>query len=257
MAHRLSLAATALLLGMHRRQIILALTAATLAGAARADDKGEHVIVRSSFRSLDDPTWADRSAPADDLSPQFSFRLARSVYVGDPNSIAQIKDGRHDRPVHLPNWTVRDPLLPTAEEAEGREALLAGYYAEVMHLLGARPKPRDVGYWLRTAFVSPAAGKTIEFPWWDRISDSDMFVAWLKTTRGDEDFFDADQGWILRARRRGERLHFQYADLDTLEEYANLRVDRAIFLTRLEDSTAQVRRVVAKLKARLSVDPWT
>lgn len=220
-----------------------------------AEQRDESQIVATFTWSTDDPTWASRSQAAEDLKPRFSFRLSRTVHVGD--SSEQIQGGEFDRPLRLPSFTARDPLRPTAAEALGHEPDLAAYYGQVMELTGRGPGPDAVGYWLSLGFVSESAGKEIDFPWWDRISQAAPFFNWLRAAGEDVDFHDADQGWQLRAVRMGERLHFQYSDLDTQEEFANLSVDRGIFLGRLHAAEAEMRTVVAALREQLGVDPWS
>jgi hypothetical protein len=215
---------------------------------------GPQVVIHTA---LDDPTWTTRSVAAEDLRPQFSFALSRSVYVGDPNSTEQIHSGTFDRPLRLPSLDARDPLRPTAAEAIGREAQLAAYYRQVMALKGARPRPGDVGYWLQLEFVSAAARKAIDFPWWDQVSDTGAFFAWLRQDDATDEFFDADQGWMLRAAHRAGRFHVQHTDVDGGEEFANLSVGRAAFLDRLNAAEADIRRVIAALKSELGVDPWS
>jgi hypothetical protein len=222
-----------------------------------AEERGEPQFVVSSVRTLDDPTWITRSTAAEDLTPQFSFSLSRSVYVGDPNSSEQIQSGKYDRPLDLPSFGTRNTLRPTAREAIGHETELAAYYRQVMALKGASPRSGDVGYWLRLDFVSAVAGKEISFPWWDRVSDATPFLSWLRRADSTDEFFDADQGWMLRAAHKGDRLHIQHSDLDTEEEFANLSVDRAAFLGRLDAAEADFRRVIAALKGKLGVDPWS
>jgi hypothetical protein len=206
---------------------------------------------------LDDPTWTNCSVAAEDLTPQFSFALSRSVYVGDPNNAEQIHSGTFDRPLRLPSLDARDPLRPTAAEAIGREAELAAYFRQVMTLKGARPRPGDVGYWLQLEFVSAGDGKAIEFPWWDQVSDAGAFFAWLRDKDATDEFFDVDQGWMLRAAQKAGRLHIQHTDFDCGEEFANLSVERAVFLGRLDAAEADIRRVIAALKTELGVDPWS
>lgn len=194
-----------------------------------------------STSTLDDPTWWERSTPANDLTPQFAFRLQE-----------------FDRPVPLPSLGARDPLRPTAAEALGQEPALAAYYRDAMQIEGREPRPGAVGYWLQLTFQSAASGAQIGFPWWDRVCETEPFFTWLRSAADGDQFFDADQGWILRAARRGERLHFQHGDLDAPErEFANLWVDRAAFLGRLDAAEADIRRVIAHLKAQLGVDPWS
>jgi hypothetical protein len=214
-------------------------------------------FVVTSVRSLDDPRWTSRSVPAEDLTPQFSFLLSRTVYVGGPNSSEQIQSGRYDRLVSTPSLGARDPLRPTAGEVRGHEGELATYYRHVMALKGERPRAGDVDYWLRLDFVSPTTGKAITFPWWDRVSDAARFRTWVRKTDATKEFFDADQGWMLRAAHKGQRFHVQHNDLDTGEEFANLSVGAAEFLNRFEVAEADVGHVIAALKKELGVDPWS
>lgn len=242
---------------MDRRQILLGMMAATGSAPAMAEQRDESQIVATFRWSLDDPTWTSRSQVAEDLKPRFSFLLSRTVYVGDPNSSEQIQSGEFDRPLRLPSFAARDLLRPTAAEALGHEPELAGYYGQLMELTGRGPGPDAVGYWLSLGFVSESAGKEIGFPWWDRISEAAPFFNWLRTAGENANFHDADQGWQLRALRKGERLHFQHSDLDTEEEFANLSVDRGTFLNRLYAAEAETRTVVAALSEQLGVDPWS
>jgi hypothetical protein len=214
-------------------------------------------FVVTSARSLDDPNWTNRSVAAEDLAPQFSFSLNRTVYVGDPNSSEQFQSGKHDRSLSIPAVGAANPLRPTAAELRGHEKALAAYYREIMTLTGKRPSPGEVGYWLRLDFVSPAIGKEIAFPYWDRVSDAQPFLNWLRKIDAPDEFFDADQGWILRAAHKGRRLHFQYADLDTGEEFANMSVTARTFLHRLQLAEADVRGVILGLTKVLGVDPWS
>jgi hypothetical protein len=183
--------------------------------------------------------------------------LRRTVYVGDPNSSEQLQSGKYERALDLPALGARDPLRPTAAEVRGHEGALAAYYRQVMRLKAKRPKAGDVDYWLSLNFVSPTAGKDIGFPWWDRVSDAAPFLTWLRKIDATNEYFDADQGWTLRAAHKGQRLHVQQGDLDTGEEFANLSVQAPPFLNRLQVAEADVRSVIMALKGELGVDPWS
>ena len=209
------------------------------------------------MRTLDDPTWTRCSKAAEDLRPQFTFLLRAAAYVGDPNSSEQIHSGQYDRPLRLPSFAAREPLAPTAAEALGHELELAGYYRQLMELTGPAPGPGALGYWLGLGFISEEAESEIAFPWWDQVSDAAPFFAWLRSADDDADFLDGDQGWMLRAARKGDRLHFQHSALETEEEFANLSVSRGAFLSRLDAAESEVRTVIAGLKRELGVDPWS
>ena len=62
---------------------------------------------------------------------------------------------------------------------------------------------------------------------------------------------------MLRAARKGERLHLQDSDPDDGKELANLSVDRSQLLTRIDAGEAQARQVLVRLKQELGVDPWS
>jgi hypothetical protein len=206
---------------------------------------------------MDDRTWTSRSKAAEDLRPQISFLLSRTAYVGDPNTSEQIHSGEHDRPLRLPSFAAREPMAPTVAEALGHEPELAAYYRQVMELTRHAPAPGAVGYWLGFGFVSEEAGSEIGFPWWDQISDAAPFFDWLRSADDNADFLDGDQGWMLRAARRGDRLYFLHGALDTDQEFANLSVGRGTFLSRLDAAESEARTVIAGLKRELGVDPWS
>ncbi|RYG86092.1 MAG: hypothetical protein EON59_10785 [Alphaproteobacteria bacterium] len=207
---------------------------------------------------LNDETWVERSLSAEDLTPEFSFLLGRTVYVGDPNSSEQFHCETYNLPIVLPELAARDPLRPSAREALGREADLAAYYFEIMEKTGRTPGVDGVGFWLSLEFVSDALGERVEFPWWDRISETSNLLDWIRVTDAEDvGFFDCDQGWLFKAERRGGWLHFQHGDLDTGEMYANLKVDQVAFRGRLDQAESDVRTVVGRLKDRLQVDPWS
>jgi hypothetical protein len=205
---------------------------------------------------MDDPSWSLRSSEIEDLTPLFSFLLGRTVYVGDPNSAEQMRSGDYDRPLRLPDFGARDPLRPTADEVRGREPELAAYYRQVMELKG-QPRSGEPGYWLSLDIVSETAQVRIPFPWWDRISDAAPFLAWLRTCQDGAAFGDCDQGWFLRAERKGQRIHFLDGDLDTRDAVSNSSVSRSVFLDLLDTAESDVRAVIAALKAELGVDPWS
>lgn len=207
---------------------------------------------------LNDETWVQRSRPATDLSPQFAFLLSRTVYVGDPNSAEQLRSDAYNLPIAIPELGARDPLRPYASEALGREAQLTAYYREMMERTGKRPGPGAVGYWLRLEFVSHELNEPISFPWWDRVCEAAELFAWLRTAKpGGSGFFDCDQGWLFKAERPNDLLHFQYGNLDTGEEYANLKTDRTAFLGQLDRAETEVRTVIQRLKEHLGIDPWS
>lgn len=222
-----------------------------------AEEPEENQIIALSVGTLEDPNWESRSIGAEDLTPHFSFLLSRTAYVGDPNSAEQIRSGQYDRQLRLPELAARDPLRPRVAEVLGHEAELAEYYRQLRSVTGQGPRPDAVGYWLSLRFVSEQAGKEVGFPWWDRVSDAAPFCDWLRTAADGEDYFDADQGWMLRAVRKRERLHLQHSDLDTKQEFSNVSVGRETFLARLDTAELQARTVIAKLKRRLGIDPWS
>ena len=206
---------------------------------------------------MDDRTWTSRSKAAEDLWPRISFLLSATAYVGDPNSSEQIHSGEYDRPLRLPSLAAREPMAPTVAEALGHEPELAAYYRQVIELTGQAPASGAAGYWLGFCFASEEAGSEIGFPWWDQISDPTPFFDWLRSADDNADFFDGDQGWMLRAARRGDRLFFLHGALETDEEFANLSVGRGTFLGRLDAAESQARTVIAGLKRELGVDPWS
>src|SRR5690606_7370335 len=59
---------------------------------------------------LNDGTWVERSLPAEDLTPKFSFVLRRTVYMGDPNSVEQLQSDIYNPPITIPELAARDPL---------------------------------------------------------------------------------------------------------------------------------------------------
>lgn len=207
---------------------------------------------------LNDETWVERSLPAEDLTPEFSFVLSPTVYVGDPNSVEQLQSDVYNPPIAAPELAARDPLRPSAREAIGQEAELAAYYLEIMDRTGRTPDADGVGYWLRLEFVSESLAQRIGFPWWDRVAEASSLFDWARATNAeDAEFFDCDQGWFFKAGRVGQELHFQQGDLDTGEIYANLKVGQADFLGRLDQAESDVRTVVQRLKERLQIDPWS
>ena len=131
---------------------------------------------------LNDETWVERSLSAEDLTPEFSFLLGRTVYVGDPNSSEQFHCETYNLPIVLPELAARDPLRPSAREALGREADLAAYYFEIVEKTGRTPGADGVGFWLSLEFVSDVLDERIEFPWWDRISETSNLLDWIRVT---------------------------------------------------------------------------
>jgi hypothetical protein len=207
---------------------------------------------------LNDETWVERSLPAEDLTPEFGFLLSRTVYVGDPNSIEQIRSEVYNPPIAVPEMAARDPLRPSARDALGHEADLAAYYLEMMEKTGRKPDADGVGYWLYLEFVSKALDQRISFPWWDRVAEASNLFDWIRETKVEEaGFFDCDQGWFFKAERSGGTLYFQHGDLDTGEVYANVKVRQATFLDRLDRAEIDVRTVIQRLKERLQIDPWS
>jgi len=207
---------------------------------------------------LNDETWVERSLPAEDLTPEFSFVLSRTVYVGDPNSVEQLQSDVYNPPIAVPELAARDPLRPSAREVIDQESKLAAYYLEMIDRTGRKPDAYAVGYWLRLEFVSEALDQQIGFPWWDRVAEASSLFDWARTTdSGGEEFFDCDQGWFFRAGRMGQELHFQQGDLDTGDVYANLKVGRSGFLGRLDQAERDIGTVIERLGERLQIDPWS
>jgi len=207
---------------------------------------------------MDDPDWWKRSRAAEDLTPQFSFALHETVYVGRANSNEQLRDPAYQRPLRLPSLFAREPLRPTAHEVLGREAELATYYQEVMDQTGRKPDLNAVNYWLRLDFVSDSTGERVGFPWWDAVSETHLLFEWLRSSTDTDEFFDCDQGWLFRAGKIDGRLHFQHGNVDNSEvEYANLHVERSSFLMRLDQAETDIQAVIVELKARLGIDPWS
>lgn len=241
---------------VQRRTLLLCLLASAGSVVAGADEPDKSRTMPPLGLRLNDPSWTHGSVAVEDLTPQFSFLLSHTVYVGDPNSLTQMQSGEFDRPLSVPSLGAQNPLRPTAADAVGRESALAAYYRDVMTLKGTQPTSGEEDYWLRFDLVSRTVGKAIHFSYSDRVSDTKFLFAWLREGAS-EDYSDQDQGWMFKAGKRGERLHFQQSDPDTGEELANLSIDRITFLERLRVAEADVLRVVAALKMQLGVDPWS
>ena len=243
---------------MDRRQTLIGLAALSWAGGGIAEGREVPQFRVSEVRVLDDKGWADRSIIAEDLQPRFAFLLQKTVHVGVPTYSAQAPSPADQRPLRLPSFPRRNQLFPTTVEVAGHEPELAAYYRQIMELTGPEPLRREENYWLHTGLTSETAKGEVRFPYWDRLSEVEPFFAWLRTSPdGGADFFDADQGWMLRAARKGERLHLQDSVLDDGEELANLSVDRSQLLTRIDAGEAQAREVIGKLRQELGVDPWS
>lgn len=95
---------------------------------------------------LNDETGVERSLPAEDLTPEFSFVLSRTVYVGDPNSVEQLQSDVYNPPIAVPELAARDPLRPSAREVIDQESKLAAYYLEMIDRTGRKPDAYAVGY---------------------------------------------------------------------------------------------------------------
>lgn len=206
----------------------------------------------------DDRSWLARSKPLTDLTPAIGFALRETVYTGDPNDGAQFKDPAFNPKIDLPTFPRRNALRATATEVRGHEDELAAYYRRIMDLTGPNPLARKSNYWLILKLESLTASVEIGFAWWDRLADMAEFFAWLRTAESGRGFIDQDQGWMIRAFRDGERLHVLDSDPDDGDrEHANVSVDRATFLARLDETETAARDVITKLRDRLSIDPWS
>jgi hypothetical protein len=221
------------------------------------EDEG-YRIVSSQVMCLAESGWTERSRATEDLTPRFSFLLWEKVYTGALKDIeAHAQDPAFHHPLRIPDLGARLPLRPTAAEVRGREAALAAYYRERMAHDRQKPRAGDVGYWIWFGVGSESTGFRFDIPHWDRLRDSAKFLKWLRTAGYGGEFEDQEQGWMMEARRAGERLHFRFGDPDTAEEQANLSVDRDAFLRRLDEAEAQAKAVVAALTAELGMDLWS
>lgn len=83
---------------------------------------------------------------------------------------------------------------------------------------------------------SAATRVEIRFPWWDSEYEAAALLAWLRMASDGDTFFDLDQGWQIEVLRSADRFHFLDRDFDSGDILSNLVVDRAVFLTRLEQA---------------------
>lgn len=227
---------------------------------------GASALALSMYRSramateaptLTETDWYRRSAPADDLRPQIAFVLREDVYLGDPNDSAEIKSGRNRKPLALPSFARQMPLEASSAEVVGHEAALATYYRQIDEALGARGRDRELYYWLRLTFRSQLASATLDFPWWDRLSDMRPLLKWIANAADESRFDDQDQGWGVAGIRRGERLHLLHYYPEEDQELANVSVDRAKLIERTRAEISRTEAIIAQLRTVLHIDPWS
>jgi len=223
---------------------------------ADEQDAGNWVVREVRTYHPDDHEWTARSIPVDDLTPGIRFLLKGTVYTGAPNDSAQVKSAAFNPPVSLPTFPRQDVLRPTASEVLGHEDELADYYRRVTEL--TEPRRPEYNYWLRLSLENASRSMEVNFPWWDRLADMSEFMTWLRTAPTGTGYLDQDQGWMIRAFRSEARLHFLDSDPEDHErEVLNVSVARPDFLHRLEQAERDARQVIAGLKSRLGMDPWS
>ena len=243
---------------MNRRGVTLGLVCAMAGSRAMAgeQDAGGFVVRRVRAYRADDHEWTARSSSADDLTPRLRFLLKRTVYTGDPNDSTQFGNTAFNPPISLPTFARQDALRPTSSEALGHEDELADYYRRVTEL--TQPRRPEYNYWLRLSLESPSRSLEVGFPWWDRLAEMSEFMTWLRTAPAGASYLDQDQGWMIRAFRTDERLYFLDSNPDDDDrERSNISVGRPDFLHRLEQAEHDARLVIAGLKSRLGMDPWS
>jgi hypothetical protein len=84
------------------------------------------------------------------------------------------------------------------------------------------------------------AAVTIRFPWWDSLGEARKFLQWLRSAESGADFCDLDQGWRFDAVRLGDWFHFLESDFDDGHVFANVMVDRGLFLKALDAAEAAI-----------------
>jgi hypothetical protein len=172
---------------------------------------------------LADLSWPARSLPATDLTPAFRFRLA-PLAAG------------------APDW------MPTPAEIAGNEIEAARRMTRHVRVEGGPIIPGQLLFPVQLRFQSSRADQEVGFPWWDTFHEMTDLFDWLRESEDGDDWSDVDQGWLFKAARRGEQLHFLHHGFDQGEELANLSVERTAFLLRLDTAEGEARRTLARLE---------
>lgn len=175
---------------------------------------------------LNDWSWLERSIVAMDLAPVFRFQLAASA----PGA---------------PDWR------PTPAEIVGHEAEAAKRHGPVARVENGPPIAGQLLYPLALSFESADVGVAVPFPW-ETLQDMAGLFGWLRTAESGSDWLDVDQGWLVKAAWRGDRLHFLHSGFDQGDEMANVSVDRVQFLQRLNVTENDAGRTLARLEAEFA-----
>jgi hypothetical protein len=173
---------------------------------------------------LADQSWPAQSRRATDLTPVFRFRLA-PVAPGEPD------------------W------MPTPAELSGHETKAAKRVSRLIRVEGERPIPGQLLFPVQLRFESLGIGQEVGFPWWDTFQDMAALLNWLREGEDGDHWSDVDQGWLFKAARREDHLHFLDHGFDQGDEIANVSVGRAAFLQRLDIAEGEARQTLALLEA--------
>ncbi|MDQ0465150.1 hypothetical protein QO010_002934 [Caulobacter ginsengisoli] len=238
-----------------RRAIIVGLGAAAIAANCPAPAEAQPLDDLNA--SMNDWTWVERSVEAEDLAPRFGFYLHEAIYVGDPNDEDAVLSGANDKPIALPTFARKRPTYPTAAEAEGHEAELAAYYRTVLAMTGQPAEDQEQNFWLDLGLYSEATQVEIPFVIWTRLSDMAPFSQWVVSGDDGSTFNDLDQGWQVKGKRIGGRIHLQHSGFDQGGEFANVSVSRVSLADRLATEEARMAKIIGRLRDLLGIDPWS
>ena len=203
--------------------------------------------------------WVSKSKRIDDLDVEVCFTLRDTLYVGGPNSPAQLQDQQYYQPLEMPSFERVVPTLARTSEVLGNTEGLASYYKEVVErsfAIGRTFSEIRQYFWLDLFFWNKQENVVLSFPWYDHFSEIQRFFSWLNNDP-EKPFEDADQGWQIQAVRIGDDLHIRQSDPDDGDEYDNIAVPFEVFAEKAKGVERRALEVIDALSEQLGVDVWS
>ncbi len=194
-----------------------------------------------------------------DLKLDMAFIVRDDFYYGDENDFTQEEWIAKREPLLKPGIPLFGKNYLLSSEVLGKEEQLQAYYESVVAVANKYEKKLLAGnsyFWIRPIVYSSDGG-TINFPWYDTLTDA---LPFLNALQGKEEgcvFSDMDQGWHLDVFLDKENICFVFGSLDDPEPYWVVSTNRPVMAKSVEDIKQRVKQQIAALSPSFGYDFWT